>query len=124
MRLVFAARLSQLHDGETGLDTQEKEVIAWAEQHEHTIVGIAADHHTGKSNLWDRPQLRPWVTRPELIAQYDGIVAYSVDRLTRADDEGVGAMKDWARTNHKTILFRSAEVQFPSEGMAGGMWDL
>src|SRR5271165_3206988 len=80
MKVLVAARLSVLHDGETGLDSQEREVIQWAERHGHEVVGIAADHKTGKSHLWDRPKLRPWVTDPGLLAQYDAIVALKVDR--------------------------------------------
>jgi DNA invertase Pin-like site-specific DNA recombinase len=124
MKVLVAARLSVLNDGETGLDSQEREVIQWAEQHGHEVVGIAADHKTGKSALWDRPNLRPWVTEPAMLAQYDAIVALKVDRLTRADDEGVDAMKQWARDHHKQLLISSAEVRFPSEGMEGAMWDM
>jgi DNA invertase Pin-like site-specific DNA recombinase len=124
VKVLIAARLSQLHNGETGLDSQEREVIAWAERCGHEVVGVAADHKTGKSNLWDRPNLRPWVREPSRIAQYDAIVAYAVDRLTRADDEGVDAMKAWARENHKQLLISSAEVRFPSEGVEGVRWDM
>lgn len=139
MKVLIAARLSQIlrikpgedlalvaerYTDQTGLDTQEAGVITWAKQHGHEVIGIAADFKSGKSHLWDRPNLRPWVTKPANLAQYDGIVAYSVDRLTRADDEGVSALKDWARKNHKQLLISSAEVRFPSEGMEGGMWDL
>ncbi len=124
MKVLIAARLSVLHDGETGLDTQEREVVRWAEQRDHEVIGIAADHKTGKSHLWDRPRLRPWVTQPDLLAKYDAIVALKVDRLTRADDEGVSAMKDWARRENKSLLISSAEVRFPSEGMEGAMWDM
>ena len=124
MRVLFAARLSRFRDGQTGLDSQEKEVLRWAEHHGHEIIGIAADYKSGKSNLWDRRNLKPWVTDPEKLAQYDAIVALKVDRLTRADDEGVDAMKAWARKNAKTILISSAEVRFPSEGMEGAQWDM
>lgn len=124
MKVVIAARLSRLGTGETGLDTQEKESIRALEAQGHEIVGIAADHKTGASHLWDRPNLRPWVTDPARLAQYDALAAYAVDRLTRADDEGVDAMKAWARKNHKRILISSADVHFPSEGIEGTRWDM
>ena len=124
MKVIIAARLSVLHDGETGLDSQEKEAIRWAETHGHEVVGIVADHKTGKSHLWDRPNLRPWVLEPAKLAEYDAIVALKVDRLTRAEDEGVDAMKAWARKNHKQLLISSADVKFPSEGMEGVRWDM
>lgn len=124
MKVLIAARLSRLHSGETGLDSQESEVIRWAEHRGHEVVGIAADHKTGKSHLWERKNLRPWVTEPERLSQYDAIVALKVDRLTRADDEGVDALKAWARKHHKTLLISSADVMFPSEGMDGARWDM
>lgn len=123
MRIVVAARLSRLHNGETGLDDQETEAIRWAEHHGHEVVGIAADHQTGKSALWERPQLRPWVLEPAKLMGYDALVALKVDRLTRADDEGVDALKAWARKERKQILITSAEVHFPSEGVEGLLWD-
>lgn len=124
MKVLIAARLSQRHEDETGLDDQERGTIRWAESHGHEVVGIAADHKTGASHLWDRPHLRPWVTEPERIAMYDAIVALKVDRLTRADDEGVDALKAWARKHHKQILISSADVHFPSEGVEGMRWDM
>jgi hypothetical protein len=123
MKVLIAARLSALHQGETGLDTQEREVVKWAEAHGHQVVGIAADHKTGKSHLWDRPNLRPWVTETDKLAQYDAIVAVKVDHLTRVDDEGVRVLKDWAREHGKQLLISSAEVRFPSEGVEGLLWD-
>ena len=71
--------------------------MRWAEAEGHEVVAVVADHKSGKSHLWDCPNLRPWVCDPELLAKYDAIVALKVDRLTRADDEGVDAMKAWAR---------------------------
>lgn len=124
MKVVVAARLSVTGEGKTGLDTQEQEVIAWAQRNGHEVVGIAADHKTGKSALWDRPKLRPWVTDPERLTEYDALAALKVDRITRADDEGVDAMKAWARNNNKSILITSADVSFPSEGLDGIRWDM
>lgn len=124
MRVLVAARLSVLHDGETGLDSQEKEVLSWCEQRGYEVVGIAQDHKTGKSDLWDRPNLRPWVTGTDMLRQYEALVALKVDRLTRADDEGVDRLKKWARDNHKRIMISSADVQFPSEGVEGIRWDM
>jgi site-specific DNA recombinase len=88
VRVIVAARLSVLAEGQTGLDTQEQEVIRWAQAQGHTVVGVAADFKTGKSDLTDRPNLRPWITDPVKRDSYDAIVAYKVDRLTRADKAG------------------------------------
>jgi DNA invertase Pin-like site-specific DNA recombinase len=123
VRVLIAARLSVLAEGQSGLDTQEQEVVRWAEQG-HTVVDVVKDHKSGKLCLWDRPHLAPWVLKRELIDQYDAIVALRVDRLTRADHEGTTRMEAWAREHDKQLLISSAEVRFPSEGNEGGMWDL
>lgn len=124
MKVVVAARLSQFGDGKTGLDSQEREVLIWARTHGHEIMGVALDFKSGKSDLWERPNLRKWVTEQDFLCQYDALVALKVDRLTRADDEGVDRLKKWARDNHKTIVITSADVRFPSEGMEGVRWDM
>lgn len=123
MRVLIAARLSRLADGQTGLDTQEKEVTRWALARGYTIVDVVADRKSGKSHLWERRNLRPWVTEPEKLAQYDALAALKVDRITRAEDAGVDELKKWARDNHKQILISSADVKFPSEGVEGLLWD-
>lgn len=74
---------------------------------------VVKDHKTGKSHLWDRPNLKPWVTDPVLMSTYDAIVALKVDRLTRADDDGVAQMEKWARDNHKMLLISGMDVHYP-----------
>lgn len=135
MRVIIAARLSVLVKADklseddklteqTGLDSQERETVAWANSHGHTIVDIVKDFRTGKSHLWDRPKLRPWVMEPARMKLYDGIVALKMDRLTRADKSGVTAMERWAEDNGKQLLITSADVRFPAEGTDGIAWDV
>lgn len=138
MRLIAAARLSVLVRAkpgdklseddklteQTGLDSQERGIIAWANANGHTIVEIVKDFRTGKSNLWDRPNLRPWVTESSRMKEYDGIVALKMDRLTRADNAGVNALEKWADDNGKQLFITEASVHFPAEGVDGIAWDL
>lgn len=137
MRVIVAARLSQLvtnpndttKEGrlksiQSGLDTQEKEVLKWAEANGHQIIDVAADFKTGASHIWDRPHLRPWVTEPDRLSQYDALVSLKVDRLTRANKAGTRALEEWATANGKQILISSTDVHFPSEGVDGVAWDL
>jgi site-specific DNA recombinase len=116
MRVIVAARLSVLADGQTGLDSQEREVVAWAERNGHTVVAVVGDNKTGKSHLWDRPNLRPWVTDPVKLSEYDAVVALKVGRLTRADDEGVDAMKAWAREHGKSPAHLVRRSPLPVRG--------
>ena len=123
MRIVIAARLSQLADGQTGLDTQDAESTAYAVANGHTIVHVAADHKSGTSAPWDRPNLKPWVTEAGKLAQYDAVLAYRLDRLSRGDNVSTNAIEAWAHDNHKTLLTVDG-LHFPCEGVDGIRWDV
>lgn len=123
MRVLIAARLSQLADGQTGLDTQDRESQAWALGAGHEVVHLSADHKSGTTAPWDRPELRPWVTEPELMAQYDAVVAYRLDRLSRGDNESTNAIEKWAHDNGKQLLTVDGLV-YPCEGTDGIRWDV
>jgi site-specific DNA recombinase len=123
MRLLIAARLSQLSDGQTGLDTQDAECGVWAKANGHTVVHTAADRKSGTSAPWDRPNLRPWVTEPARLAQYDAVLAYRLDRLSRGDDESTSDIEAWARRHGKQLLTVDG-LEYPCEGDAGIRWDV
>lgn len=124
MRVLHAARLSQLRKGQTGIETADAAVHAWAEREGHVIVHVAADFKSGTVPPWKRPNLREWVTDPAKIAQYDAIVAYKFDRLSRGDDASTAAIEQWARDNGKLLITVSEDLQYPCEGIAGIRWDL
>ena len=123
MKLLIAARLSQLADGQTGLDTQDLESTAWAEREGHEVVHVAMDRKTGTSPIWDRKNLRPWVTEDARLARYDSVLAYRFDRLSRGDDEETSAIETWARKHGKQLLTVDGLV-FPCEGADGIRWDV
>ena len=123
MRILVAARLSKLADGQTGLETQDLESTRWALEHGHEVVHVAADRKSGTVQPWDRPGLRPWVTEPGKIAQYDAVVAYRFDRLSRGDKQSTNAIEKWAHDHGKHLLTVDG-LAFPSEGAAGIQWDV
>jgi site-specific DNA recombinase len=125
MRLVLAARLSQLTKGQTGLDTQDEDARAWAAAHGHTIVAATPDRISGRVSPFKRPQLGPWLTEPERMAMYDGILVSKIDRLTRKADWDI---RQWAEEHGKKILVVSPELEWPPpSGEAGTatrmIWD-
>lgn len=126
MRVIVAGRLSQLATDrdQTGFDSQESESVAWAERNGHEVIAVIADFKSGRSGLDARPNLRPWVTNPDKLAQYDGIVALKVDRLTRGNREETAELEKWAKDHGKALLISGADVHFPSEGTDGIAWDL
>jgi site-specific DNA recombinase len=107
MRLLLAARLSKKvnsNDEGLGIETQDKRGREWAERQGHTIVAVAADTKRGTIAPWDRPNLRPWVTRPDLMAKYDGILAYKNDRLSRGSWDDETRIRQWASQNDKVLV--------------------
>ena len=112
MRLLLAARLSRLQkNGEQGLgiETQDQRGKEWAERttdpvtgKPHIVVATCADTKSGTVAPYDRPNLRPWVTDPEMMAQYDGILAYKNDRLSRGCWSDEARIRLWARTTGNT----------------------
>ena len=106
MRLLLAARLSRKagkYQG-IGIETQDEYGRRWAESQGHTIVGVAADVKSGRVQPWDRPNLRPWVTDPAKMAQYDGILAYKNDRLSRGKWDDEVRIRQWASDNGKVLV--------------------
>jgi DNA invertase Pin-like site-specific DNA recombinase len=123
MRVLVAARLSQLADGQTGLDSQDAESKAWAVGNGHVVVDVVMDRKSGTSPIWSRKNLRPWVTDPSKIAEYDAVLAYRFDRLSRGDDEETSNIEAWARVNGKKLLTVDGLV-YPCEGVDGIRWDV
>ena len=125
MRLVLAARLSQLTRGcETGIDTRDEDARDWALRTEHTIVGVCADDISGTVSPFKRKNLGPWLTDPNRMAMYDGILITKIDRLTRERDWGI---RQWAERNGKKILCVSPELVWPPEPgdtTTAMQWDL
>lgn len=123
MRIIVATRLSQLHDGSTGLDTQERETVTHAEAQGHAVVEVVKDSKSGAKPIMSRTKLRPWLTDPRLLASYDGIMVYRFDRLSRGDSAETRSIEQWADDHHKTLMTVDG-LRFPCEGADGIRWDL
>ena len=102
MRLLLAARLSSKTG--IGIETQDEYGRKWAENQGHTVIDTAKDKKSGMVAPWDRPGLKPWVTRPELMAKYDGILAYKNDRLSRGAWDDETRIRQWASENGKVLV--------------------
>jgi site-specific DNA recombinase len=77
VRLLLAARLSQDHSGQTGLDTQDADARSWAERNGHDVIATAADKISGRVSPFDRPNLGPWLSDPMKMRVYDGVIVPS-----------------------------------------------
>ncbi len=103
---IIAARLSRTtKSGQQGMgiDTQDKYSREWAERNGFNVVEVVADTKSGTVPPWDRKNLKPWVTDAEMMAQYDVIIAYKNDRLSRGSWEDEVRIRLWAQENHKRL---------------------
>lgn len=120
MRVLIAARLSRKpkngEDEEYPIEAQDRWARDWAVQEGHEVVDTAADYKSGTVAPWDRPRLRPWVTRPEKIAQYDAIVAHKTDRISRGTDADFARIEAWAAEHKKKLIIvgPGGGIQFPA----------
>ncbi|HEY3953513.1 MAG TPA: recombinase family protein [Streptosporangiaceae bacterium] len=109
---------------QTGIESSDLEAQRWAEANGHEVIAVVADFKTGRSGLESRPNLRPWVTDPEKLVMYDGLLALNVDRLTRGNREETAELERWAREHNKALMITGMDAKFPSEGTEGIFWDL
>ena len=120
MRLIHAARLSQKARGheQTGIDSSDLEAQRWAGERGHEIVATVADTRSGTTHMWARPNLKPWVTEPDKMVQYDGILAYKSDRLSRAAWADEVQIRLWAREHGKHLYIVSPSLHWPPDNHA------
>ena len=63
--------------------------------------------------MWQRPNAKPWVTQPDLMVKYQGIVASKHDRLSRADWSDENELRQWAEKNHVALFLVEKELRWP-----------
>lgn len=116
MQVIMACRLSKLHDGSTGLDTQEQETVRWAEAQGHEVVAVVQDAISGAKSIMRRTRLRPWLTKPEYLSRYEGIVVYRMDRLTRGDSPSAAyAARGNLQAQHLRVVFEPVYLEMEAE---------
>ncbi len=128
-RWLVAARLSRMtrQDRERGdevvnsIQTQDRKAAAWAKAEGHEIVDVTRDKNiSGAVPPWERPELGPWLTDPVKLVQYDGIVAYTVDRLSR-EYYDMAWLRKWAETNRKKLYVIRERLRWP-DARDGTLW--
>jgi DNA invertase Pin-like site-specific DNA recombinase len=122
-RWLVAARLSYLtkRDRErgddiiNGIQTQDQRAAEWAQAAGHAIVAVTRDRNvSGAVPPQERPELGPWLLEPEKLVQYDGIVAYTVDRLSR-EYYDLGWLRKWAESNRKKLYVIKDRLRWPDD---------
>jgi site-specific DNA recombinase len=128
-RWLVAARLSYMtkRDRErgdeviNGIQTQDQRAAEWAQAEGHEIIHVTRDRNvSGVVPPWERPELGPWLTEPAKLVQYDGVVAYAVDRLSREYFD-LGWLRKWAERNHKRLYVIKDRLMWPDD-RDGMLW--
>lgn len=115
---LLAARLSSMKKGKfqgINIETQDEEAREWAGAQAGfqtaygtypgiQIIDVAADIKTGRVAPWDRKNLKPWVTRPDMMQRYGAIIAHKNDRLSRGDPADEWRIRQWAEDNGKALI--------------------
>jgi site-specific DNA recombinase len=130
-RWVLAARLSRVTKKDQargdalidGIYTQDQRGAEWARDEGHVIVHVTKDRNiSGAVPPWERPELGPWLTDPVKLVLYDGVVAYTVDRLSR-DYADVGWLRKWAEQHHKKLYIIKERLRWPDQ-RDGVLWSI
>ncbi|MFZ3493471.1 recombinase family protein [Streptomyces sp. 5.8] len=102
VRLLGALRESKGRDWSDSFDGQEKDVESVAARHRGTLVEITRDRDVSgrEVRLFDRPDLGPWLKKPDL---YDGIAVQKMDRLTRRPVD-IYLFFEWAKEHNKFLV--------------------
>ena len=112
MNLLGVCRLSHLTDKTASPQTQENSIKAYAALKNANIVHIAMDLDvSGAVSPFERPELGPWLTDSEKLAQYDGLIVHKLDRLTRSLLD-LQTLLIWHRKHGKTIISVSEGIDF------------
>ncbi len=112
-RVLVAGRLSQgSGDGPDRIERDDKDARAWAEREGHEVIETTADYVSGSSDPFKRTQLGKWLTKPELVAQWDVLVVSKLDRLGRSARH-LRNIRDWADTNGKRLHVIGQNLQWP-----------
>ncbi|WP_158882010.1 recombinase family protein [Amycolatopsis anabasis] len=85
MRVLAGIRQSKKKELSESPTTQRKDISEWTDRVKHTIIGEAADIGVSASiSPFKRKSLGPWLTEPELLAQWDILAVWKVDRVVRS----------------------------------------
>ncbi|MFB7115758.1 recombinase family protein [Streptomyces sp. NPDC056291] len=113
-RVLGARRLSRVKDNSTSFDRQGRaiedvaasiggKVVHWADDPDVSAAKVAPE---------DRPELGPWLKRPE---EFDAIAWWRLDRAVRSMRD-MAWLAGWARDHKKRLIF--------AEGPGGGRLEL
>jgi DNA invertase Pin-like site-specific DNA recombinase len=145
-RVIIAARLSHnQRNGQAGIgiEVQDAECARWAEQQGYDVVAVVADVRSGTVAPWGRPHLREWVAcgcdwcrtmdredgrkrpayKPERLTEYDAVLAWKNDRLSRGAWQDEARIRIWAEKHGKRLLIKDGPQWPPRDKGDEWAWE-
>src|SRR5690606_676839 len=120
LRVLGAVRLSRLTDESTSPARQREAIEGWATVHAATVTAVVEDLDvSGAVSPWDRPGLGPHLSDPALVASWDVLVVWKLDRLSRSALDTLRLL-EWARENGKRVV--AVADSLDSASTMGQVW--
>ena len=114
LRGIGARRLSNDTDESTSLKRQAEQIDAQAVAKDIDLIATPEDTDTsGAVSPFERKELGPWLTDPELVAQWDVLIIAKLDRLSRSLLD-FGTLLKWCQAHGKTIISVAESLDFSS----------
>ena len=118
-RVLGAIRLSRMSDESTSPERQREQIAAWSKLHGHEVVHITVDTDvSGRVPASLRPDLGPWMTKPDMVGRWDILCTAKLDRVTRSVGDLCDII-DWCSERGKALA--SVAEHFDLSTPAGRM---
>ena len=109
-RILGSARLSRDDETSVSIKGQRDELGDLVRYRNGVLVAITEDSDvSGGLSPFDRPGLGPWLTDPDLVAQWDTLACAKLDRLCR-NVLHFATLIEWARQHGKNIVLKDLGV--------------
>ncbi|GIG57406.1 integrase [Longispora fulva] len=118
LRVLGVCRISRDSEESTSIERQDEAINAWCTMQGHVLVGMVHDVGvSGNVRPSKRPELGPWLN--ERVSDYDIIVVWKLDRLTRNLSHFLDFRK-WMAKNGKELA--SCQEQFDTSTPLGSFF--
>jgi site-specific DNA recombinase len=111
MRVLGVVRLSRSTDKSTSVTRQRARLREWCKARGAELIEMVEDVDvSGASSPWERPQLGPWLTKPDLIDSYDVLLSIKMDRFGRSQLHFVHLL-EWTSEHGKALACTDQEIE-------------
>ncbi|MPY81226.1 MAG: recombinase family protein, partial [Actinophytocola sp.] len=115
MGILGAVRLSKYTDTSTSVERQHEVIRWWSDGHDGELVHTTEDIDvSGSVSPFERDGLGPWLTDPEKVRQWEVLVAWKLDRISRNARDTLELLT-WAEANGKRIVCVDDSIDTESE---------